>query len=156
MAGQPGPSFLEVPFDIMFGKADEEKVWFPDNYRHKGRTQADPDEVPATRATDIQRGDMFELGKHRLLCGDCLNISDLDQLLRGQVAKLLITSPPYNQRIDTFRPSGMHKEGKWVTKVQRLAYSDSLPEIEYQKEQRAGLDLWFERVADAASVFYNH
>lgn len=118
--------------------------------------QADPDEVPATRATDIQRGDMFELGKHRLLCGDCLNISDLDQLLRGQVAKLLITSPPYNQRIDTFRPSGMHKEGKWVTKVQRLAYSDSLPEIEYQKEQRAGLDLWFERVADAASVFYNH
>ena len=34
---------------------------------HGGLT--DPDEVPAERATDIQVGDLFELGRHRLLCG---------------------------------------------------------------------------------------
>ncbi|MFN8557165.1 MAG: acetolactate synthase [Dehalococcoidia bacterium] len=51
MAGQPGPSFIEVPFDVMFGTADEDKVWWPKDYRAKGRTQADPDEV--RRAADI-------------------------------------------------------------------------------------------------------
>src|SRR4051794_12015162 len=30
----------------------------------------DPDSVPAERATTIQRGDLFALGRHRLLCGD--------------------------------------------------------------------------------------
>jgi acetolactate synthase-1/2/3 large subunit len=50
-AGTPGPSFLEVPFDIMFGTADEGKVWWPENYRATGKAQADPDEV--RRAADI-------------------------------------------------------------------------------------------------------
>jgi acetolactate synthase-1/2/3 large subunit len=35
----------------MFGRADEEKVWWPKNSRHKGRVQADPDEV--RRAADL-------------------------------------------------------------------------------------------------------
>lgn len=51
VAGRPGPTFLEVPIDIMFGRADEEKVWWPKNSRHKGRVQADPDEV--RRAADL-------------------------------------------------------------------------------------------------------
>src|SRR5581483_1674851 len=51
LAGRPGPTFLEVPIDIMFGRADEEKVWWPKNSRAKGRTQADPDEI--RRAADL-------------------------------------------------------------------------------------------------------
>jgi acetolactate synthase I/II/III large subunit len=51
LAGRPGPTFLEVPIDVMFGRADEEKVWWPKNSRAKGRTQADPDEI--RRAADL-------------------------------------------------------------------------------------------------------
>lgn len=50
-AGQPGPVFLEVPFDVMFGTADDEKVWFPENYKATGRIHADPDAV--RQAADI-------------------------------------------------------------------------------------------------------
>lgn len=45
VAGRPGPSFLEIPFDVMFGTAEEDQVWWPRNSRAKGRIQADPDEV---------------------------------------------------------------------------------------------------------------
>jgi acetolactate synthase-1/2/3 large subunit len=51
LAGRPGPSFLEVPFDVMFGTADETTVWFPQHDRAQGRIHADPDEV--RRAADI-------------------------------------------------------------------------------------------------------
>jgi hypothetical protein len=71
-------------------------------------------------------------------------------------ATLLVTSPPYNQRLDTFKPSGMHKEGHWVDKVSRLAYPDTMPEAKYQDQQRAALSLWAEHLTDQASVFYNH
>src|SRR5579872_2982192 len=44
-----------------------------------GRTN--PDDVPPERSTDIQRGDLFELGQHRLLCGDSTVPSDVARLL---------------------------------------------------------------------------
>ena len=42
-AGRPGPTFLEVPFDVMFATEDEEKVWFPHDYKSEGRVHPDPD-----------------------------------------------------------------------------------------------------------------
>jgi DNA modification methylase len=58
-----------------------------------GRT--DPDDVPAERATDIQRGDLFELGGHRLLCGDCTDPIGVERLMAGARAGLMNTDPPY-------------------------------------------------------------
>jgi DNA modification methylase len=58
-----------------------------------GRT--DPDEVPEQRATDIQRGDLFELGTHRLLCGDSTQAEDVARLMGDVHAGLMNTDPPY-------------------------------------------------------------
>ena len=46
--------------------------------------------------TDIVYGDLFELGNHRLLCGDCLKMGDVDYLLDGGSVDITFTSPPYN------------------------------------------------------------
>lgn len=59
----------------------------------EGKT--DPDAVPAERATDIKAGDLFELGKHRLLCGDSTKADTFDRLLSGESADLCLTDPPY-------------------------------------------------------------
>jgi DNA modification methylase len=69
---------------------------------------------------------------------------------------LIVTSPPYNQGIEKFKPSGMHREGDWVSKVGRLAYSDSMPEQKYQEWQKSLLDIWHSIIRDGGSVFYNH
>jgi DNA modification methylase len=104
----------------------------------------------------VELGQLWQLGTHRLLCGDSTDAACVARVLAGGKPVLLVTSPPYNQGIDTFKPSGMHKEGDWVAKVGRLAYADSIPESEYQAQQRVLLELWHAVLADGASVFYNH
>ena len=60
----------------------------------------DPDEVPETRATDIVLGDLFELGRHRLICGDSTNPQTVDRVLSGVKPHLMVTDPPYGVEYD--------------------------------------------------------
>jgi len=43
-----------------------------------------------------QAGDLWLLGKHRLLCGDATKQDDITKLMDGKTANLLVTDPPYN------------------------------------------------------------
>ena len=63
-----------------------------------GRT--DPDEVPAAPAEPyVQPGDMWQLGEHRLLCGDATTRADIDRLMAGTTATVMFTDPPWNVAI---------------------------------------------------------
>jgi DNA modification methylase len=53
----------------------------------------DPEKI---RPTDIQYGDLYELGPHRLLCGDSTKLEDLQRLMGGAIADMTFTDPPYN------------------------------------------------------------
>lgn len=44
----------------------------------------------------VQPGDIWVLGKHRLMCGDATNAADVSLLMDGEKANLIITDPPYN------------------------------------------------------------
>lgn len=48
-------------------------------------------EEPVSKA-----GDIWILGKHRLMCGDSTNKNDVEKLMKGDFAKCIFTSPPYN------------------------------------------------------------
>lgn len=43
----------------------------------------------------VQRGQLWEIGKHRLLCGDCTNLDDIKRLLNGETPDAVVTDPPY-------------------------------------------------------------
>jgi DNA modification methylase len=54
------------------------------------------DEVPEAPADPItQPGDLWLLGKHRLLCGDSTKAEDVERLMDGETANLMVTDPPY-------------------------------------------------------------
>jgi len=56
----------------------------------------DEDAVPDMPANPVTvRGDIWTLGSHRLLCGDCRNHSDVEKLLAGRKINAAVTSPPY-------------------------------------------------------------
>jgi DNA modification methylase len=63
--------------------------------------QTDPDAVPEPPDEPItQPGDLWLLGKHRLLCGDAGRAEDVDRLLEGAAIHLAHTDPPYNVRVE--------------------------------------------------------
>lgn len=54
------------------------------------------DEVPEVPEEPICKvGDLWQLGRHRLICGDSTDVSVIDRLMDGVKAKLLLTDPPY-------------------------------------------------------------
>ena len=59
--------------------------------------QTDEDAVPEVSDTPISRpGDVWIMGKHRLLCGDATIVEDYDRLMQGDAADMVFTDPPYN------------------------------------------------------------
>ena len=57
----------------------------------------DPDDAPETQdAATTVLGDVWIMGKHRLLCGDSTSVSDLEKLTDGQLVDMWLTDPPYN------------------------------------------------------------
>ena len=56
----------------------------------------DEDEVPEVPADPVTRlGDVWLLGRHRLMCGDSTSIDAVDRLMAGQKADMVFTDPPY-------------------------------------------------------------
>jgi len=61
----------------------------------------DPDSVPEPPDDPVtQRGDLWVLGDHRLLCGDSASAVDVDRLFDGQSIHLVNTDPPYNVKVE--------------------------------------------------------
>lgn len=48
------------------------------------------------KAAFVEKGDIWTVGRHRLMCGDATSSEDVDALMEGKKANLVITDPPYN------------------------------------------------------------
>ncbi len=80
----------------------------------------------------VQRGELIELGPHRLLCGDSADPADLATVLDGKNVDLLFTDPPYN--VDYYggdRPAPAKARPKPSRRWKRI-YGDNRPHAEYQ------------------------
>jgi DNA modification methylase len=62
---------------------------------------ADPEATPEPPVKPISRvGDLWQLGKHRILCGDSTKTEDVERVLDGKKPHLMVTDPPYGVEYD--------------------------------------------------------
>lgn len=81
--GATGFDAAEV--DDLFSKVHDKEVKDDD-------CELEPDEVQPF----VQPGDVWTLGRHRMVCGDSTNADDVALLMDGVKANLIVTDPPYN------------------------------------------------------------
>lgn len=75
-------------FDIDFGFLEEKKSIEEDDF--------DFDKAYETLEFKTKPGDIYQLGRHRLMCGDSTKEEDVNKLVDGADMDLLLTDPPYN------------------------------------------------------------
>ena len=56
---------------------------------------------PGIKPEHIKKGDIFLLGRHRLMCGDACSLIDIQKLMDGKQAEMMFTDPPYNVNYTT-------------------------------------------------------
>jgi len=111
---------FDAGFDVDLLGFDEKQV--ASMLATEGET--DPDDVPEVQADPVTReGDVWVMGKHRVMCGDCRNASDVGALIGSDRVTVAFTSPPYaSQRkydeTTTFKPIPPGEYAKWFDAVQ--------------------------------------
>jgi len=84
-------------FDIgLTGFSDDE---IADLFAGDSDSEAKDDDYDLSAALEkaafVQRGDIWTVGRHRLMCGDATNKDDVALLMDGKTANLIVTDPPY-------------------------------------------------------------
>jgi site-specific DNA-methyltransferase (adenine-specific) len=128
-------------------KAGREETFDPD------RAMAEAEQQTTTR---VQPGELWQLGRHRLLCGDATDPANWERLMAGERAHAIITDPPYainylggraaqEERIGAKRRGAEGQEGD--------AYWDDLTDDEYRHLLSSSLGLAHQHCDDKAPLY---
>lgn len=99
--GEWTDELAEIINELQEAGVDIETLGLDDKELQKVIQQLEPevveDEAPPVPETPKSKlGDLYQLGSHRLLCGDATKIEDVERLMDGQKADMWLTDPPYN------------------------------------------------------------
>lgn len=99
------------------------------------------DEVPNAEEVEnkVKKGDIWQLGEHRLMCGDSTVITDVEKLMNGEKADMVFTDPPYN----------VDYEGK--TKEALKIKNDH-----FKSDEEAAESLWYPAFSNLKIVSHSH
>lgn len=132
-------------FDLaLTGFAADELAAFMADDPNAGLT--DPDAVPDVPVNPVTvTGDVWLLGRHRLMCGDSTSIDAVDKLMAGQKANICFTSPPYNA-------GSLNVNGNKTTSKKYNSFDDNQTADEFFDFLSANMGCM---LAVADEVFYN-
>ena len=87
-----------MDFDVGLTGFNDDEI--ADLFDANGKSEAEDDDFDLSAALEkasfVQRGDIWTVGRHRLMCGDATSTEDVAALMDGKKANLIVTDPPYN------------------------------------------------------------
>jgi DNA modification methylase len=134
--------FGEWEWDMLANEWEQTELedWGLDGFPFEDKTlkaEEDNFKVPDEIKTDIVLGDLFEIGEHRLLCGDSTDSDQVAKLMNGQKADMVFTDPPYNVDFKGQELSNTTKDGievlhhKGANSKHAKIKNDSMPDDEF-------------------------
>lgn len=100
-------------------------------------------DVRLPTAPHAQNGQIWTLGRHRLMCGDASDPAQVEKLMRGASAQLLLTDPPYNVDVTGGTSEGLKiaNDDMSETEFQKLL-SGAFSAVKSHMEPGAGFYIW--------------
>ncbi len=84
-------------FDVSLAGFDEQEI--SDLFAGDEESDVEDDDFDLNEALEkaafVKRGDIWHVGRHTLMCGDATSTEDVDKLMDGKKANLIVTDPPY-------------------------------------------------------------
>ena len=106
--------------------------------------ETDPDEVPEPPVDPVTvPGDVWMLGKHRIMCGDSTSIDAVEKLMENNKADMVFTDPPYGVDYDGGHATKGKRREKLANDATADIYADVLPMAYFASKECAPLYLWF-------------
>lgn len=127
-----------------FDMSEAEKLM--DEFNKENESEEDDFDVDGALPENpiTQKGDIWLLGKHRLLAGDATNEQDMETLMFGKKARLIVTDPPYN----------VAYVGK--TKDALTIQNDKMDDEQFYEFLLAAYTRMYEVADDGASIYVFH
>ena len=129
---QPDTTALDALVKGLAAQADEAMKGLLESMHNISLTPeppVDPDAIAEPPAEPVsKRGDVWMLGRHRLMCGDSTDADDVARLLDGGKARLMVTDPPYGTQ---FMPS--HPQTRTVRRFKNPTQGQRTDYIEHDE-----------------------
>ena len=102
-----------------------------------------PPEPPVEPKSEY--GQIYQLGRHRLMCGDSTKMDDVNKLLNGKKVDCVVTDPPYNM--------GYEGAGNSKDRESKRIMNDKMPEADFKKFLLSVYKCYLNSMKDGASIY---
>lgn len=93
-----------MDFDVSFTGFEDQEI--ADLFGADGKSDVEDDDFDLNAALEkasfVEKGDIWQVGRHRLMCGDATSPDDVSTLMDGKKANLIVTDPPYGVSFESW------------------------------------------------------
>ncbi len=138
-----------ILLDVGFESEELDKIFNLDAGEDDFDAEAELEKITEPK---VKTGDLYQLGEHKLLCGDSTKKEDVEKLMGGVLADMVFTDPPYNVGYDYWGFRGTRKHGFISEKV----FNDKKSPEEYQRFIYEAFKNAYDFTKDYSSVYCWH
>jgi DNA modification methylase len=121
--------------DLGFDAAEVDRLMETLGVDFGGKAEGDPDAVPEAPVVPTSKlGDVWLLGRHRVMCGDSTDRAQVDRLMDGEKAQTFFIDPPYGDFVGGLRTKAAHEREKGKGLVKRVAFIANDKDIDWLQE----------------------